>query len=157
MDRKRVTRRDEMKEKSLFSRLAVVCFVVLCGYLSAGCEGYTGPGWDLGTELLDPDNLYAWIQNPDPTNIFIIDVRPSAAYNAGHIPSAYSFPSSEIASRLGEPPLDNSDNYFIVYCETGGRAQMVITNDLIPNGRVKVMNWGGVTRWTNAGYSLVQP
>jgi len=144
-----------MKEKSLFSKLAVMCFVVLCGYLSAGCEGYTGPGWDLGTGLLDPDNLYPLTQTPDP-EIFIIDVRPSVAYNAGHIPTAYSFPSSEIASRLTEPPLDNPDNYFIVYCETGGRAQLVIMNTLIPSGRVKVMNWGGVTRWTNAGYTLVQ-
>jgi rhodanese-related sulfurtransferase len=144
-----------MKEKSLTSKLAVACFVVLCGYMSAGCEGYTGPGWDISTDLLDPDNLYAWTQNPDP-NIFLIDVRGSAAYNAGHIPTAYSFPSSEIAGRLGEPPLNDPNNYFIVYCETGGRAQLVITNDLIPSGRDKVMNWGGVTRWTNAGYSLVQ-
>lgn len=144
-----------MKEKSLFSKLTVVCFVVLFGYMSAGCEGYTGPGWDLGPDLLDPDNLDAWIQNPDPTNIFIIDVRPSVAYIAGHIPTAYSFPSSEIASRLGEPPLNDPNNYLIVYCETGGRAQLVVMNDLIPNGNTKVMNWGGVTKWTNAGYSLV--
>jgi rhodanese-related sulfurtransferase len=143
-----------MEGKSLSSKLAIVCFVALCACLSAGCEGYTGPGWDLGTDLLDPINLYALTQAPDP-NIFIIDVRPSVAYNAGHIPTAYSFPSSELASRLGEFPLDDLNRYFIVYCETGGRAQLAITNDLIPNGRDKVMNWGGVTRWTNAGYSLV--
>jgi len=144
-----------MREKSVFSKLAVLCLVVLCAYLSAGCEGYTGAGWDLGPDLLEPDNLYPLTQTPDP-DIFIIDVRPSVAYNAGHIPTAYSFPSSEIAGRLKETPLDNPDNYFIVYCETGGRAQLVIMNDLIPSGRDKVMNWGGVTRWTNAGYSLVQ-
>ena len=142
-----------MERKSLSSKFAVVCCVVLCGYLSAGCEGYLGPDWDLGLALLDPDNLYALTESP-ASDKFIIDVRPSAAYNAGHIPTALSFPSTEIATRLGEAPLNDPNNYLIVYCETGGRAQLVIMNDLIPNGNTRVMNWGGVTKWTNAGYLL---
>ena len=143
-----------MEGKRLSSKLEVVCFVALCAYLSAGCEGYTGPGWDLGDDLLVPANLKALTENPE-SDKFIIDVRSSTEYNAGHIPTALSFPSSAIASRLGEAPLNDPNNYLIVYCQTGGLAQLVIMNDLIPNGKTRVMNWGGVTKWTNAGYSLV--
>ena len=143
-----------MEGKRLSSKLAVVCFVALCACLSAGCEGYLGSGWDLGTDLLDPDNLWLLTENPE-SDKFIIDVRSSTEYNAGHIPTALSFPSTEIATRLGEAPLNDPNNYLIVYCQTGGLAQLVIMNDLIPNGNTRVMNWGGgATKWTNAGYSL---
>ena len=143
-----------MEGKRLSSKLAVVCFVALCACLSAGCEGYLGSGWDLGTDLLNPDNLWLLTETPEADK-FIIDVRSLAEYNAGHIPTAWSFPSTDIANHLGAPPFDNPNNYLIVYCETGGRAMAVLLDVLIPNGNTRVMNWGGVTKWTNAGYSLV--
>jgi rhodanese-related sulfurtransferase len=97
-------------------------------------------------QYLDPADLRPLTENPDP-NIFLIDVRPAAAYNAGHIPTALSFPSTEIAGRLTERPLDDPNKYLIVHCETGGRAQQVITGVLEPNGYTRFMNWGGVYRW----------
>jgi rhodanese-related sulfurtransferase len=95
---------------------------------------------------LDPAALQVLTQTPDP-NIWLIDVRPNSSYTGGHIPTALSFPSTEIAGRLGELPLTQ---YLIVHCETGIRAQGVITDVLEPNGYTRFMNWGGITRWPYA-------
>ena len=113
----------------------------------AGCfEGYTGPDGDSLLAYLAPADLQVLTQNPDPT-ISIIDVRSNAEFQAGHIPTALSYPSSEIASRLGELPLTQ---YLIVHCQTGGLAQSVITGVLEPNGYTRFMNWGGIFRWPYA-------
>jgi len=98
-----------------------------------------------------PQALKALTENPVP-EISLIDVRPALAYEGGHIPTALNFPSSEIASRLDELSLDQ---YLIVHCETGGRAQLIIDNFLEPNGYTRFMNWGGIYRWTTAGYGMV--
>ena len=109
-----------------------------------GCgEGYVGSEGAVLLPYLNPANLYELTQNPDP-DIWIIDVRPYPAYLLGHIPTAKSFPSSEIASRLDELP---KDKYLILECETGARAQAVIENVLEPNGYTRFMNWGGFYRW----------
>ena len=113
----------------------------------AGCfEGYTGADGDSLLAYLAPADLQVLTQNPDP-EIWLIDVRPTSSYVGGHIPTARSYPSTEIASRLGELPLTK---YLIVHCETGIRAQGVITDVLEPNGYTRFMNWGGVTRWPYA-------
>ena len=136
-----------MKIRVQNRKLAIGAFTVLCALSVAGCyEGYTGPDGDILLQYLEPAALKALTENPEP-DIFLIDVRPAAAYNAGHIPTARSFPSTEIAGRLTEPPLDDLNNYLIVHCETGGRAQGVITGVLEPNGYTRFMNWGGVYRW----------
>ena len=112
-----------------------------------GCfEGYTGADGGLLLAYLDPVALQELTLNSDP-NIWIIDVRATAEYQAGHIPTALSYTSSEIESRLGELPLTQ---YLIVHCQTGGLAQAVITGVLEPNNYTRFMNWGGITRWPYA-------
>lgn len=112
-----------------------------------GCyEGYTGEDGDPLLAYLEPAALYDLTQNPDP-DIWIIDVRSTVEFEAGHIPTAKSYPSAEIASRLGELPLTQ---YLIVHCQTGGLAQSVITGVLEPNGYTRFMNWGGIYRWPYA-------
>ncbi len=121
--------------------------VLLCSTGLIGCfEGYTGADGDMLLAYLDPPDLLVLTQNPDP-DIWLIDVRSSGEYLAGHIPTALSYPSSEIASRLTELPLTQ---YLIVNCQTGILAQSVITGVLEPNGYTRFMNWGGITRWPYA-------
>ncbi|OJF77247.1 MAG: hypothetical protein BKP49_03720 [Treponema sp. CETP13] len=79
----------------------------------------------------------------------IIDVRPESSYVKGHIPTAKSFSSSNVMNRLDELP---KSQYLIVYCETGGRAGIVISK-LEKVGYTRMMNWGGYTRWP---YELVK-
>ena len=126
-----------MKKTILFSLLiSASIFLISCS------EGYISSDGASLKKYLSPDKLKELTVKPDP-NIMIIDVRPESSYKEGHIPTAKSYPSSVIMSKLGEI---SKDKYLIVYCETGGRAQAVIKN-LEKSGYTKMINWGGYTRW----------
>ena len=123
--------------------IVLVSFVALAVFVLTGCfEGYIGSEGEVLKKYLPPEKLRELVAKPDDS-IWIIDVRPSSAYQKGHIPTAKSFPSSEIFSRLDEIP---KDMYLIMYCETGGRAQGVIKK-LEKKGYTRLMNWGGISRW----------
>jgi rhodanese-related sulfurtransferase len=93
-------------------------------------------------QYLEPAKLIELTEKPID-DIWIIDVRPSSDYAKGHIPTAKNFSSSEVMSRLDELP---KSQYLIVYCETGIRAEIVISK-LEKKGYTRMMNWGGYTRW----------
>jgi len=124
-------------------KLGLITIVLIGIILISGCyEGRTGKGGEILKRYLPEDSLKSLVENP-VDSIWIVDVRPIAAYNNGHIPSAISFPSSEIMDRLDEIP---KEQYLILYCETGGRAQLVM-NKLIEVEYSRVMNWGSYKRW----------
>ena len=123
-----------------FSLLLTVLFSI---FFLTGChEGYVSKDGESLKQYLEPEALKKLVENPKD-NIWIIDVRSESAYNSKHIPTAKSFYSSTILDRLSELP---KDKLLIIYCETGGRAQMVIKK-LEDKGYTKMMNWGGYTRW----------
>ena len=132
-----------MRQKKSYERVMFVSFLVLVVSLLTGCfEGYVGSEGEVLKQYLSPEKLRELVANPNDS-IWIIDVRPASAYQKGHIPTAKSFPSSEILSRLDEIP---QDTFLIIYCETGGRAQRVIKR-LEKEGYTRLMNWGGISRW----------
>jgi rhodanese-related sulfurtransferase len=132
-----------MTKNKIYSGVGAALFVFLTILLLTGCfEGYVGAEGEVLKKYLPPEQLKVLADNPDDF-IWIVDVRPSSAYQKGYIPTAKSFPSSEILSRLDEIP---KDQYLIVYCETGGRAQNVIKK-LEKRGYTRLMNWGGIARW----------
>jgi len=119
--------------------IVTLSFTVL---LTSCFEGYTSKEGDPLKKYLSPEKLKELTLNPD-ASIWIIDVRPEGSYEKGHIPTAKSYPSSVIMDKLNEIP---KDQYLILYCETGGRAQSVIKK-LEKQGYTKMMNWGGFKRW----------
>jgi phage shock protein E len=127
-----------MIKNKIYSLIAFMTILLLSGCF----EGHVGSEGEVLTKYIPPEQLKVLVDNPDDS-IWIVDVRPSSAYQKGHIPTAKSFPSSEILSRLDEIP---KGQYLIVYCETGGRAQSVIKN-LEKQGYTRLMNWGGMSRW----------
>jgi rhodanese-related sulfurtransferase len=132
-----------MTQKKLYRSVALVSFVAFVVVVLVGCfEGYVGSEGEVLKQYLPPEQLKGLVDNPDDS-IWLIDVRPASAYQKGHIPTAKSFPSSEIFSRLDELP---KNKYLILYCETGGRAQGVIKK-LEKEGYTRLMNWGGMSRW----------
>jgi phage shock protein E len=133
-----------MKIQRVVSVLAVLCLLSACSFY----EGYTATDGAGLKEYMKPEALLQLTKKPDKS-ISIIDVRPTKAYSKGHVPTALSFPSAEIVSRLDELPLEGS---YIIYCETGIRAQMVI-GKLEKKGYTRLMNWGGYKRWP---YPLVK-
>jgi len=132
------------KRQSKNSKFFAFVLVALMSVALMGCnEGYIGPDGAPLLYYLPPENLRDIVENPDP-NIRLIDVRPFERYVEWHIPTAESYPSSSIAGRLDELPLDQC---YIVMCETGPRAQAVIENVLEPNGYRCFMNYGASIRW----------
>jgi len=132
-----------IKRKISIFRLPLIYLALLTALFLAGCfEGEVGSEGEVLKKYLPPEKLKELVDRPD-SSIWIIDVRPASAYQKGHIPTAKSFPSSEIISRLNELP---KDNYLILYCETGGRSHGVMT-ELQKKGYTRLMNWGGVSRW----------
>jgi rhodanese-related sulfurtransferase len=129
-----------IKKKNI---LVATAMLILGGALVGCNEGYIGPDGAPLLYYLPPENLLEIVENPDP-NIRLIDVRPFNNYIDWHIPTAENFPSSDIAGRLDELPLDTC---YIVMCETGPRAQAVIENVLEPNGYRCFMNYGASIRW----------
>lgn len=119
-----------------------IIILLSCVILNGCFVGYTTADGESLKQYLQQEELKTLIENPNDS-IWIIDVRPSSSYIDGHIPSAKSFPSSDILSRLEDIP---KDKYLIMYCETGGRAQAVIKM-LTKEGYTKMMNWGSYKRW----------
>lgn len=137
------------KNKFYYVKVIALIFFAFATFCVGGCyEGEVGSEGEPLKKYLAPAQLKDLIEKPDHS-IWIIDVRPYSAYRQGHIPTARSFPSSEILSRLKELP---KDKYLILYCETGGRSHGVM-KELEKNGYARTMNWGGVSRWP---FELIQ-
>jgi len=131
-----------MSRSKKFSLTGLGLLLVMLVFVSGCYKGYTAADGKVLKKYLEPEILKGLVEKPDST-IWIIDVRPRSAYVDGHIPTARSFPSSGIMDRLGELP---KNQYLIIYCETGGRSQMVIKK-LMKKGYARLMNWGGYGRW----------
>jgi rhodanese-related sulfurtransferase len=69
---------------------------------------------------------------------FILDVRTSQEFAAGHLPDAVNIPVDDLRSRLGEIP---SDRDIAAYCQVGQRGYLA-TRILRQAGR-QVANIGG--------------
>ncbi|MCJ7545428.1 MAG: rhodanese-like domain-containing protein [Deltaproteobacteria bacterium] len=138
-----------MIRKKYILKVALVSLSLLVAFFLTGFyEGSVGSDGAVLKQYLPPEKLKELVDKPD-SSMWIIDVRPASAYQKGHIPTATSFPSSTILTRLGELP---KDQYLILYCETGVRAHRVM-KQLEKQGYTRLMVWGGVSRWP---YELVK-
>lgn len=70
-------------------------------------RAYLGPE---DTEAMTRAELLARAQTGD---LLILDVRPSAEFEAGHLPGAVSIPIDDLAARLDELPTDTE---IVAYC-----------------------------------------
>jgi rhodanese-related sulfurtransferase len=64
-------------------------------------------------EKLDAETRLGLLEKARKGEVVVIDVRPSAEYQAGHLPYARSMPLSEIKQRLAELPADKE---IVAYC-----------------------------------------
>src|SRR5262249_37654995 len=86
--------------------------------------------------------LVMYQQQPD---LFVLDVRTPAEFNAGHIPRAQSIPLDELEDRLTElPPRDRP---ILVTCAAGGRASAAC-EVLAERGGTRLLHLaGGMHAW----------
>ncbi|MFJ3693737.1 ArsR/SmtB family transcription factor [Streptomyces sp. NPDC090052] len=82
----------------------------------------------------------------------VVDVRPSDDYAMGHVPGAFSLPSDQLLSRLGELP---DDAEIIAYCHgpfcVTSAACVQLLREQNRNARHLV---GGFTRWHRTGHPV---
>lgn len=83
--------------------------------------------------------------------IFIVDVRSSGEFQAGHIPGAVNIPMERCESRLADIPVQQK---VALVCQSGQRAG--ITCDLLQYHRTNLsVLEGGTKAWQDAGLPIV--
>jgi len=83
---------------------------------------------------------------------FILDVRESEEWLAGHIPGATLIPLGELAARANEVPADQQ---VVVVCRSGNRSAAG-RDILLDAGLEQVTSMaGGMNQWAGAGYEVV--
>ncbi len=121
----------------------VLLLMVFC----VSCVHYDTFPKELSSGLDEPAALKALIdegQTVDDGDFRIVDVRPEGKYAKGHIPTASNLPNGNLDT---DNPLPPKDKMIIVYCETGGRAQMA-AKKMARAGYDHIFNWGGFGNWT---------
>jgi rhodanese-related sulfurtransferase len=114
---------------------------LLLALLLAACAGSGSPS-------IEPAELAARIAGGSAP--FVLDVRSSDEFAAGHIPGAVNVPHTELAERLGSLGLA-SDTEIVVHCQSGRRAA-VATDVLTDAGFVRVVELEGHwADWSAAG------
>ncbi len=104
--------------------------------------GKAGPQGKGLRKYIEPPALKKLTENP-VDSIWILDVRSEKAYLKEHIPTAKSFPTATVMSRLNEIP---KDKYLIIYCTVGANAR-IVSKQLRKAGYKRYMDWGGLSRW----------
>ena len=134
----------EIKHISKTALIILFLFTVLINVAAARSVfvGKAGAEGKVLRKYIEPSELKKIVDNP-VGSIWIIDVRSEKAFKNGHIPTAKSFPSGTIMSRLNEIP---KDKYLIIYCTVGGTVKMV-SKKLRKAGYKRYINWGGLSRW----------
>jgi len=86
--------------------------------------------------------------------IVVIDVRPAAEYQAGHLPHARSMPLAELEQRLGELPLDRD---IVAYCRGPFCLFAEAAVELLARRGFRVRKiLDGVSEWQAAGLPLAR-
>jgi len=91
----------------------------------------------------DPDALARLIASGEPPHV-LVDVRTPEEFADGHIPTAVNIPVSEIGEH---PPTGDKGALIIVYCASGGRSARSKAR-LESLGYTRVVDFGGIFRWT---------
>ena len=102
----------------------------------------TGSGDEELSVYKDPDRLLELTNDP-PEDFYLVDVRTTAEYEAGHIPGALHHDYREIAEDL---PTEDRDAFVVVYCRTGNRSNSA-ARTLERLGFTRVLDWGGIVDW----------
>jgi len=86
-----------------------------------------------------------------PQAPFVLDVRETWEYAAGHVPNARLIPLGDLEDRVGEVPRDQP---VFVICQVGSRS-LAATSYLLSLGYRDVANVdGGTSAWIERGNSV---
>jgi rhodanese-related sulfurtransferase len=79
-------------------------------------------------------------------NALVLDIRPQAAFAAGHVTGARHMPSDQIV-KAGETLKKQKDKPIVVYCDSGPLAASAV-RQLVAQGFTRVFSLrGGLAAW----------
>ncbi len=114
--------------------LLVVMLAVGAAAVAAAQAGYQSP-----------EELQRLVSQPSEPYI-LVDVRTAEEFAAGHIPTAVNIPVTVIDT---QPPAADKNALIIVYCRSGRRSHAA--KELLDElGYLRVVDFGGIDRWTGA-------
>lgn len=81
-----------------------------------------------------------------PDSAFVLDVRETDEWNAGHMPGALHIPLGELPDRVGDLPADRE---IVVTCRSGGRSARAVR--FLEDSGLRATNLdGGMKAWAAA-------
>jgi rhodanese-related sulfurtransferase len=105
------------------------------------------------TTAVSPDALLHRLDDGDKAP-YVLDVRTTEEYVAGHVPGAVNIPHDQVASRLAEVPKDRD---VVLYCRSGRRAQLAAAV-LAENGYARLEHLqGDMPAWADQGRPVEKP
>lgn len=105
-----------------------------------------------GVKEVDANGLKKMMD--DGEKIRLIDVRSQAEYNQGIIEGGEFMPLHTLPARLNDLPDDQT---IVFYCRTGARSGQACAF-VKQNTGIEALNLsGGIVRWYQSGYPVVQP
>jgi rhodanese-related sulfurtransferase len=148
-------------QKRVAGRAAALGFAVFLGAATAvggvpGCERKTR---DTDIKLISLAEMKS-LMDRDPQGqrgqIVLVDPRPVAAYEAGHIPGARNIQLPQIDPKgSGDPSLNRSRNIVVYGEDPGSAVARGMTKRLMAVGHRGVRLYaGGVREWRGRGYEL---
>ena len=137
---------EHVRESQL--RLARVGVENVAGYLADGVTGWIKGGFELEYIPQITAQDFVELQEKEPGQIEVIDVREPAERSTGAIPDSVGIPLGELASRTGE--LDRG-KLLVVHCK-GGYRSSIASSVLRRAGFQNIANLiGGFDAWKTAG------
>jgi hydroxyacylglutathione hydrolase len=111
------------REQEAVTRLGRIGFDWVKGYLAGGAEAALSARPDLSRSI--PRIPVEALEHPltsDP-EVFVLDVRNPAEWEAGHVPGSVNIPLNQLAARIDEVP---SDRRVFVHCRTEYRSSAAL-------------------------------
>ncbi len=119
------------------------------GYLRGGMRSWIEAGYE---QAHVPQLSVRELSERLASQLFLLDVRAPAEWQAGHIDGAHHLMAGDVPKRLGELPKDQPIH---VVCGTGYRSS-IVSSLLRREGFSDVINVsGGMTAWNQAGLPVV--
>jgi thiosulfate/3-mercaptopyruvate sulfurtransferase len=155
-----------MRRRDLFVVLGLLLLLLTAGAMLSGCGSSSATAATTQTaaaQLSDYFKSSDWLaQHSSDANFVIVDTRPAAAYNAGHIPGAISiprnqfyFPRKVIDPATGSYKVDGSGNPIQIAYDIPTPAELIdilTRNGITPDTTVvsydnDTSSYGGRVAW----------
>lgn len=116
--------------------------------IEATNRGHDDLPWAMLTSTPEVSQLTAEALTARLDDVFLLDVREPAEFQAAHVVGAVNIPQADLATRLSEAPRDRP---IVCICQAGRRS-LRVAQFLIQAGFADVANViGGTSAWVEAG------